>query len=265
MPPGTLRKKIKPLLEESSGLRAGRDFLLAYCPERLVEGVALEELTSIPHIVSGIDESSKNSALLFFEELGSTCVTVSQPEVAEMAKIMDNVYRDANIALANEFSIVCGDLGIDVMESIRAANTSPRTKILTPGCGVGGSCLNKDPYLLLSLAKNDTNLRVVRASRQTNESMPELFAKYVLAQLSSSNQVVTLLGIAFKSGTDDVRSTVTVPIANALRGKDIALRAFDPVVSREVASSLLPGVQIMDSFEEAIKESSLLIVCSGSP
>jgi dTDP-alpha-D-glucose dehydrogenase len=263
MPPGTLNKKIMPLLEDVSGLKTGRDFKLAYCPERLVEGVALRELMTIPHIISGVDEVSMKSAVEFFESLGCPCVPVSQPEVAEMAKIMDNVYRDTNIALANEFSIACEELGIDVMESIIAANTSPRTKILIPGCGVGGSCLNKDPYVLLSSAKNSARLRVIKASRQTNESMPELFVSFIEKHLSpDSNKIVCLLGLSFKSGTDDIRSTVTIPIGNALMEKGYKIRVFDPLVSLEVASTLLPGAQIVENLNEAIRNSSALVICA---
>ena len=206
-----------PRLEEASGLLAGKEFLLAYCPERLVEGAALEEIVGIPHIIAGIDDRSSKSATDFFESIGCLCVTVSKPEVAEIAKIMDNVYRDTNIALANEFSLVCAELGIDVIESIRAANTSPRTKILIPGCGVGGSCLNKDPYLLLSLVKDSAILPVVRSSRVTNESMPQIFANFISNHLDPKhNQIVSILGVSFKGGTDDVRCTVTTTIADLL-------------------------------------------------
>jgi UDP-N-acetyl-D-mannosaminuronic acid dehydrogenase len=113
IPPGTLRGRIMPVLERASGLSAGKDFQLAYSPERLVEGVALREIIDVPHIIGGLDDDSSKSAADFFESLGSKCIIVSRPEVAEMAKLMDNVYRDTNIALANEFSLACEKLGID--------------------------------------------------------------------------------------------------------------------------------------------------------
>ncbi|MDA4129361.1 MAG: nucleotide sugar dehydrogenase [Thaumarchaeota archaeon] len=264
IPPGTLRGRIMPMLERASGLSAGKDFQLAYSPERLVEGVALREIIDVPHIIGGLDDDSSKSAANFFESLGSKCIIVSRPEVAEMAKIMDNVYRDTNIALANEFSLACEKLGIDVMESIKAANTSPRTKMLTPGCGVGGSCLNKDPYVLISMMGNQVNLPVISSSRKTNEAMPSMFAEFLANKIMPSNPggIITLLGISFKAGTDDTRGTVTTTIAKKLLGKGFMLKAFDPLVSPQISEKLLPNVEISISLEDAVRGSAAIVLCS---
>jgi nucleotide sugar dehydrogenase len=266
VPPGTLRNRIRPLLEEKSGLKVGRDFYLSYCPERLVEGVALRELTEIPHLVGGLDEESTKLTTEFFSKIGGICLTVSEPEVAEMAKIMDNIYRDVNIALANEFSLVCRALGIDVIESIKAANSSPRTKILIPGCGVGGSCLNKDPYMLLwSIGKNFEFGNVIRSARKVNESMPAEFVEMIsdaMGQGDGASRIVSILGISFKSGTDDVRGSVSPPIAKLLHDKGYLIRAYDPHVSTSVSSQLLAVATISQSLEGCVKDSSALVICS---
>jgi len=263
VPPGTLRNEIRPILEKTSGLTAGKDFYLAYCPERLVEGAALREIKTVPHIVGGVNDDSSDRAIQFFEELGSECIRVSKPEIAEMAKIMDNVYRDANIALANEFSLVCDEIGIDVMESIKAANTSPRTRILIPGCGVGGSCLNKDPYILIHSGGQNHDLSVVKGGRTTNESMPRIFAEFVANRLGHvQNRTLCLLGISFKGGTDDVRGTVTTSIAAILYEKGFRLKVFDPVVSSDVIRSLIPEAEVQISLREAFEDSAALVICS---
>jgi nucleotide sugar dehydrogenase len=264
IPPGTLRRRIKPRLERASGLSSTADFSLAYCPERLVEGAALSEIVNVPHIVGGIDQRSSQSAAEFFESIGCECLVVSHPEVAEMAKIIDNVYRDTNIALANEFSLYCEEFGIDVIESIKAANSSPRTKMLIPGCGVGGSCLNKDPYIPISMMSQKNDLSVIASGRKTNESMPIKFAEFLASKLQATSSEITiaLLGIAFKAGTDDTRETVTIPIARKLLEKGFKLRAFDPRVSMETSRSLLPEVDIVKSVKDAVRDSSAIVLCS---
>jgi dTDP-alpha-D-glucose dehydrogenase len=264
IPPGTLRKRISPELERISGLTAGRDFFLSYCPERLVEGAALRELKEIPHLVGGINDESANLAVNFFSSLGSTCFKVSKPEVAEMAKIMDNVYRDVNIALANEFSLACQNFKVDVLESISAANSSPRTKILIPGCGVGGSCLNKDPYMLLwSLGSNYPFGHVIRSARKINESMPTEFGEVVSNAINDGvDCIVSILGIGFKSGTDDVRGSVTPLIVKFLRSKGYRIKAYDPHVHPSISSKLLGEAMICQSLDEAVKDSSALVICS---
>jgi dTDP-alpha-D-glucose dehydrogenase len=263
IPPGTLRNRVKPILEEKSGLKAGIDFYLAYCPERLVEGVALREIVDITHVISGINEKSTDLAYDFFLMLGSKCVRVSKPEVAEMAKIIDNVYRDVNIGLANELSLACQELGVDVMESIQAANTSPRTKVLIPGGGVGGSCLNKDPHMLLwQVGKPAQSSSVIKSARRVNESMPGRFSEAISEKLGGANgRSVAVLGVAFKSGTDDVRNTITPSIVSHLVEKGFRVKVYDPVVPTSISRKLVEG-EVVEDLSSALKNASAVVICS---
>jgi len=267
IPPGTMRNKLKPILEKESGLEAGHDFYLAYCPERLVEGNALREIAEITHIVSGIDEKSADLAFDFFIGLGSKCRKVSSFEIAEMAKIIDNVYRDVNIGLANELSLACQELGIDVMESIQAANTSPRTKMLIPGCGVGGSCLNKDPYMLLwHLGKSANSSGVIRSARAVNESMPGRFADLIAESVGPTDgKIVAIFGVAFKSGTSDVRNSIAPQIGRSLMKKGFNVRTYDPLVPITTSSKLMEGSEVTQDVDTAVKGVSAVIICSDHP
>ncbi len=152
------RTLVQPILEEISGLRAGVDFGLAFCPERLAEGRAIRDLTSIPVVVGAVDErSARACSTLWRHTLGVESVVVDDPRTAEMVKLADNLWIDLNIALANELAKVCDGLGMDVLQVIDAANTMPKVNhnvnILMPSMGVGGYCLTKDPWFVNHLGR----------------------------------------------------------------------------------------------------------------
>ncbi|MGI0155758.1 MAG: nucleotide sugar dehydrogenase, partial [Thermoplasmata archaeon] len=155
VPPGTTRRVIAPILERS-GLRAGEDFDLAYCPERLSEGNALSEVAALPVVVSGVNPHSTAAADGFWRSVGLTTAPVDSLEAAELVKLADNVWIDLTVAMTNELARVCERMGIDALDVIRAANTlrkgSGHVNYLHPGIGVGGSCLTKDPWFFAAHA-----------------------------------------------------------------------------------------------------------------
>ena len=239
VPPGTTRRLVVPLLE-SGGLTCGEDFGLAFCPERLSQGAALDELRGLPVIVGGWCEDGAAAAEEFWRRgLGAHVVSCSSPEAAELAKLANNWWVDHNIALANELAQVSASFDVDVLEVIEATNSIPkgngRVNILLPGVGVGGSCLTKDPWMLWRAAhENGVELEMVGAARRINDSMPELTAHLILDELrragrSPAGARVALLGLAFKNNTGDLRETPVAHVHEHLRAAGVDVRLYDPL------------------------------------
>ncbi|MFX1519241.1 MAG: nucleotide sugar dehydrogenase [Promethearchaeota archaeon] len=265
--PLTTEKTVCKLLESDSGLIAGKDFGLAFCPERTVEGNAFKELGRLPNIIGGLDEKSTSIAAAIFEVLTPKIVKVRSPRIAEMAKIFDNVYRDTNIALANELAVICEKLDIDVIETIKACNASyDRTNMLIPGAGVGGSCLNKDPYILsYSVREKGFEPSLILSARERNISMPRHVVDLVKTAFDEmkkelNGSKITILGFAFKSNTDDTRETVAVPIIAALKEQGANIVVFDPYVPQEKIESQVGNINTTKVLIEAIENSDCIVV-----
>ena len=265
--PLSTEKIVREMLERESEMVAGKDFGLAFCPERTVEGNAFKELPRLPRVIGGIDKKSTDIAAAIFEVLTTKIVKVSSPRVAEMAKIFDNVYRDTNIALANELAVICEKLGIDVIETIKACNTGyDRTNMLIPGAGVGGSCLNKDPYILsYSVREKGFEPSLILSARERNISMPGHVVNLVKTAFDEmkkelNDSKITVLGFAFKSNTDDTRETVAVPIISALKEQGANVVVFDPYVPQEKIESQVGKINKANAIIETITNSSCIVV-----
>lgn len=265
VPVGGTRRIVKPILEKMSGLVAERDFGLAFIPERTVEGKALEELVSLPKIVGGLGDRSKKAARAVYSIIGEPVVPVEYLEVAETAKLFDNIYRDVNIALANELAIVCEGLGVDVTEAIRAANYKyQRTNLLKPGVGVGGSCLTKDSYIFSLNGKAAGEHSLLMRARQINDSMPRHFTGLVKdaflemgKQLSGS--LVAVLGYAMKSGTSDTRNTPAKQVIDQLKEAGARVRLYDPLVSTETTLGEV-AIANTGSIDEAVADADAVCI-----
>ena len=262
---GGARQIVKPILEEESGLVAEQDFGLAFVPERTVEGNSLKEVVSLPKIVAGLGDKSRKAAQRIYRMIGGPIVPVSCLEVAEAAKVFDNIYRDVNIALANELAVVCEQAGVDAVEAINAANLKYfRTNILTPGVGVGGSCLTKDPYIMAQVSAGNNgngNSSLIMKARQVNDSMPQHFVNLVKEAFIEMNKTlagshVAVLGYAMKAGTNDTRKTPVKQLIERLKQEKVEVSVYDPFVSPEEiqvelgirnASSLLDAVHSADA------------------
>lgn len=243
LPAGATEDNIKPLLDESTELAAGKDYSLAFCPERMAEGNAYDDMTTLPVVVGGLTKTCQEEVETFWQALGHETVAVSSPRAAELTKLADNWWIDLNIALANEIALLSEEIGVDALEVIHAANTLPKgehnVNILYPGAGVGGSCLVKDPWFVANLGdKHGLDLKTPRVSRHVNEKMPEHIVDLVERGLGGfAGQTIALLGYGFKAGTDDTRNTPAKEIAEMLMDQDLSVRITDPYVRSEKIQS----------------------------
>ena len=224
---------IAKLIEGIRGLKAGEDFYIAHCPERVMPGRIFKELVYNSRIIGGINEKSAKLAEKLYRTFVKGQIFITNSTTSEMVKLMENTFRDVNIALANEFAFLAHQYGVDIFEAIELANTHPRVKIHTPGIGVGGHCLPKDPYLLLSSAKEDFGL--IRKAREINEDV-HLIAKDLLVQafkiinLPLEEATVVILGLAYKGNSDDTRNSPAYAFIEAIQDDVKEVRTYDPYV-----------------------------------
>lgn len=232
VPPGTCREYIQPGLVSTSGLDPD-DFGLAFCPERSASGQALRDIReSYPKVIGGRDDESTRVATLVYNEItNNEIIPVMDPITAECAKVFEGVYRDVNIALANELAGLVEDLTVDVREAIAAANTQPYCDIHEPGPGVGGHCIPYYPYFLTS---GQTALPLVTESRKINESMPTRTVALLATILEQDEKdlrdaSVLLCGVTYRPGIDETRESPAYPIATELSTLGAEVYAVDPV------------------------------------
>ncbi len=266
VPVGTTRTVALPMLEEASGLKAGIDFDIAFCPERTVEGKALKELRELPQIVGGLNEVSAERAARLFKKSTNSIFDVGSLEAAEMLKIMDNTYRDVMFSYANQMALLCEALGLDMVPLVRTANQGyNRNNIPVPSPGVGGACLSKDPYILASVCKKagvDPSLFLL--GRSINEFMPINVCNRVAAELknkgkSISDAQVLVLGFSFKGKpeTSDIRDSPTLDLISKLKEMGAVLRGHDPLVTREEIEAL--GVKYFE-LEDGFKGADAVVI-----
>ncbi|WP_280720004.1 nucleotide sugar dehydrogenase [Kitasatospora sp. MAP5-34] len=265
--PGTTRGVVEPVL-----LGSGRRFHLAFCPERTMEGYALEELRRLPQIVGAVSDEAGERAERFFKFLTPAVVRVRDPETAEMVKLVCNVHRDVNFAFANEVASMCDAVGVSAREVIESGGHGyPRATLAMPG-PVGGSCLPKDPHILIqSLAALGTDAAITSAARRTNEGLPARVVAH-LRELAEATgfpdaPTISLLGIAFKGhpATNDLRGTVAAPVLAALRTHFPLARfqGFDAEVEqREIAEF---GLEPVPDVRQAFDRANLVLVLNNHP
>ena len=257
--PGTTREELIPVLEES-GLHAGTDFMVAFSPEREDPGNKRFSTRTIPKLVGGIDAESSEAARLLYERAVESVVTVGSPEVAEMAKILENTYRAVNIALVNELKVLCSRMGINIWEVIEAASTKPFGYTpFYPGPGLGGHCIPIDPFYLTWKAHHyEMPTRFIELAGEINTGMPDYVTQVLVRALNDRSKSVRgsrilLLGMAYKPDVDDYRETPTLKILERLQDLGAEVVYNDPYIpeidatrqsdfrgrSEELTSSLL--------------------------
>lgn len=234
--PGTVEEKLVPQLE-MSGLKAGKDFHLSYCPERISEGRAFEEFESIPVIISGINkESIENGAGILKIISNTDPIPVSSIRTAETAKIFENIQRDVNIAIAHQMADFCQKADIGIFELIKAVNTHPRVNILKPGPGVGGSCIpNAYYYLKAKAVEIGSDTCLFDLSRKINDTIPGKISGFIKEHIEASGRKpsdikIAVLGIAMKDYCSDDRQSPVIRIINDLIKWGACVLAYDPCV-----------------------------------
>ena len=230
-PVGTSERVYEILVSERPDLRDGDKslFYVAHCPERVLPGRFLVELVENDQLVGGLDRESTEQAVAFYRTFVRGEVVATEARAAELAKLTENSFRDVNIAFANELSMICHELNIDVAELIRLANCHPRVNILTPGPGVGGHCLAVDPWFIVSSVPDTA--RLIRTAREVNDSKTDWVVERVMEKAGRfKSPVVACLGMTYKPDIDDLRCSPALSVTRRLRealGADQVL-AVDP-------------------------------------
>jgi len=243
VPPLTCRAVMTPLLERT-GLKVGQDVYLAHCPERILPGDVFYEIVHNDRIIGAADPEARRRAKAVYATFVQGNLFEADDVTAELCKLMENTYRDVNVALANELAAVAESLGIDASRAIELANKHPRVNILSPGIGVGGHCIPIDPWFIKEV--DPANSRLIFTSRLINDEMPgRTAAKIRKAVREIPSPKIVAVGAAYKPNTQDVRESPAVEIVRLLREDGFAVAHYDPLV-------------------EACRYSSLPAVCEGA-
>ena len=239
IPPKCTEETIVPLLEES-GLKAGEDFFVAHCPERVIPGRILYELENNDRVIGGLNQKSAEMAREFYATFVKGEIFTTGLTEAELTKLSENAYRDVNIAYANELALICETLGVDPWDVIRLANRHPRVNILTPGPGVGGHCIAVDPWFLVEKCPQET--RLIAAARDVNDDRPERIAAAISARLTALNidkPTVACLGLTYKANVADMRESPAVAVVSSLMRRGFVVKMCDPYANSESSYKLM--------------------------
>jgi UDP-N-acetyl-D-glucosamine dehydrogenase len=234
--PGTTREHMVPLLEES-GLRAGEDFALAFSPERVDPGRTDFTLRTTPKVVGGLTPACTDAAVAVYAAVCDHLVPVSTPEVAELSKLLENIFRSVNIALVNEMAVLADRMGIDIWEVVEAASTKPYGFMrFEPGPGMGGHCLPVDPFYLTWKAREyDLSTEFIELAGKVNQQMPYFCLEKAERALNDAGKPVRgsrvlVLGVSYKAGVGDIRESPALKIIRLLRERGADLAYHDPHV-----------------------------------
>jgi UDP-N-acetyl-D-mannosaminuronic acid dehydrogenase len=236
MPPLTCRNIVTPLIEKT-GLKVGKDIFLCHCPERILPGKTLNEIVNNDRIIGSADGKAAEMARGIYASFVKGNLYLTDDVTAELVKLMENTYRDVNIALANEFGAVAEGLGVDVMRAIELANKHPRVNILKPGIGTGGHCIPVDPWFIKEV--DPVNSRLIGLARQINDEVPHKMAARIRRALKGiKNPCIVALGMTYKPDTSDVRESPAVKIIQSLQDDGYDVTAYDPMVAGRQYTSL---------------------------
>jgi UDP-N-acetyl-D-mannosaminuronic acid dehydrogenase len=224
-PPGTTRDLLAPILSQA-GLVLGQNLFLTHCPERVLPGRIIQELVENHRVIGGMTPACASKARDLYGSVVKGEMHLTDATTAEMVKVMENTYRDVNIALANELAVISQGIGINAWEVIGLANLHPRVNLHSPGPGVGGHCISVDPWFIIEQAPEEAQL--IRAAREINDGMPAFVVEQVCAKLKGGK--VAVLGVAYKGNIDDTRESPALEIIHLLREKNFEVAIYDPHV-----------------------------------
>ena len=264
LPPGTTEKVLKAILEKGSGLKAGKDFTLIYSPERIFVGRALEDIElNHPRIVSGFDSRSVDIAATLYSIIAEKgVIRLSSIKAAEAEKVFEGIYRNVNIALANELSDYCALEGLDYREIMDAANSQPYCHLHRPGVGVGGACIPVYPYFILTRTKK---LKLTYTAKELNEDRPHAIARKAIREYTSQYGSVkgikiTILGLSFRGDIADNRMSPSIEIARYLSKKCYKITVHDP--HRFENTGLPENVEFTNDLDQALKDANIVIAAA---
>lgn len=229
---------------EKEGFTIGEDLYLAHCPERVLPGHILEELVNNNRIVGGVTPKCAKKASEVYGQFVKGEIMLTEAKTAELSKCMENTFRDVNIALANELTKICADIGVNALDVIEMANKHPRVNLHSPGPGVGGHCLAIDPYFIY--AKSPQNAKIIKLARDTNNSMPDFVVENVKKIMPEGN--IAVLGVSYKGNTGDDRESPAYEIISKLG--DYNLKIHDSHIENE---------DFVD-FDEAVSDADLILI-----
>jgi len=253
-PPRTTEDILVPILEKS-GLKAGFDFHLAYSPERVLPGQILRELIENARVIGGIDPASAQAGHDLYATFVRGEIIQTTATTAEMVKLMENTYRDVNIAIANEFARLAERFDIDVWEAIALANRHPRVEILRPGPGVGGHCISVDPWFLVEAAPDLTPL--IHTARDVNDAQPAHVVERIRRAAGGLKQKrIAVLGLAYKPDVDDLRESPAIEVARLLLEAGAEVISYEPFK----VDSQIPGIPAAPSLEATLQGSDILVI-----
>jgi UDP-N-acetyl-D-mannosaminuronic acid dehydrogenase len=255
--PLTIENIVKPALEKESGLRAGKDFYLVHCPERVMAGRLLYNLENYDRVIGGIDGKSAEKAEEFYGTICKGNLHLTDALTAEVVKTTENTYRDVQIAFANEIGLMCHELGIDAFEVRDLVNTCPFRDMHTFGPGVGGHCIPKDPQLLLSSIKKYDS-KIVKNARLVNDSMPLHVVDLIENALASAKKelkdsTITVLGLSFLENSGDTRNSPSITLIDELGKRGASVKVHDPYASDD-------DIEVVRSLEDALKGSDCAVL-----
>ena len=253
-PPRTTLELIAPILARS-GLKAGLDFHLVYSPERVLPGQILRELIENARVIGGVTPESAQAGADLYSIFVKGEIIQTDATTAEMVKLMENTYRDVNIAIANEFARLADKFGVDVWEAIRLANRHPRVKILNPGPGVGGHCISVDPWFFVESAPELTPL--IYNSRSVNDAQPLFVVESIKRAVGSlKGKRIAALGLAYKPDVDDLRESPAAEVVRLLQHEDASVKAWEPFKPE----ANLPGIDMAASLDAALREAEVIVL-----
>ena len=260
--PGTTRKIVLPLLEKHSKLKAGRDFFLSYCPERINPGDKKWNLTNLPRVIGSLNKTGLQKALKFYRSIiDAKIVPLNTLEEAEAVKVFENCFRDVNIALVNEFARSFDCLGISFENVLKGAATKPFSMLPHyPGCGVGGQCIPVDPYYMIEFArKNGFNHSLLKTARVINNKMPLYTVNLLQESLHKINKnlkgaLITLLGLAYKENNGNISESPSLYLLEILKKKGAKIKIYDPHV---------PSYSSTENLNKSLKGADAVILATS--
>ena len=257
-PVGTTEKMAEIIFYERPELKG--EIYIAYCPERVLPGKILYELEHNDRVIGGIDERSSEKAIEFYSLFVKGNLRKTNAKTAEMCKLVENAYRDVNIAFANELSLICDKIGINVWELIELANKHPRVNILKPGVGVGGHCIAVDPWFIVSQFPEEAKL--IRTAREVNDYKPLWVVQEIEEKVKEFKErykrepIIGCLGLSYKPDIDDLRESPALKVVEVLIEKGYKVMANEPHVHQEIIKNSIKNYSI----EEVINSSDLIFL-----